>query len=220
MDQNFHILCALLMKDFKDPSLSSKLDGVRKKAYYEGRSHLLYGVLYHRTKHTCFITMKDRALINTILNEYHNSVVSGHHSEDRTLERVKTCSWWPNWRKDVSEYCQTCDRCQKANKATGKKFGFIIQIQEPKSPWEIAHMDWVTALPPRGNRSFDACLVLVDSYRKAPTFLPFHKSETAIIIYNSIISNTGLFPNIMSVRAPKCTSALWTNLHDFFGTKL
>ncbi|MBW0516973.1 hypothetical protein O181_056688 [Austropuccinia psidii MF-1] len=129
MDQNFHILCQLLMKDFKDPSLSSKLDGVWKNAYYEGRSHLLYGILYHRTKHTCFMTMKDRALIKTILHEFHDSVVSGHHSEDRTLERVKTCSWWPNWRKDVLEYCQTCDRYKKANKATGKKFGMIIQIQ-------------------------------------------------------------------------------------------
>ncbi|MBW0530356.1 hypothetical protein O181_070071 [Austropuccinia psidii MF-1] len=24
----------------------------------------------------------------------------------------------------------------------------MIQIQEPNSPWEIVHMDWVTALPP------------------------------------------------------------------------
>ncbi|MBW0583627.1 hypothetical protein O181_123342 [Austropuccinia psidii MF-1] len=34
-----------------------------------------------------------------------------------------------------------------------------IQMQEPKSPWEIAHMYWVTALPAGGDRSFNACLV-------------------------------------------------------------
>ncbi|MBW0500717.1 hypothetical protein O181_040432 [Austropuccinia psidii MF-1] len=76
------------------------------------------------------------------------SVSSGNVSEDRKLERVETCSWWSNWRKDVAEYCQTCDRFQKANRATGKKCVIMIQIQEPKSPWEIVHMDWVTALPP------------------------------------------------------------------------
>ncbi|MBW0513064.1 hypothetical protein O181_052779 [Austropuccinia psidii MF-1] len=96
------------------------------------------------------MTLTDRTLINTILHEFHDIVASGHLSEDRTLKRVKTCSWWTSWRKDVAEYCETCDRCQKANRGTGKKFGMMIQIQEPKAPWEIVHMDWVTALPPGG----------------------------------------------------------------------
>ncbi|MBW0520413.1 hypothetical protein O181_060128 [Austropuccinia psidii MF-1] len=108
------------------------------------------------------MALTDRTLINTILHEFHDSVAAGHISEDRTLERVKTCSWWPNWKKDVAEYGQTCDRCQETNRATGKTFGMIIQIQEPKSPWEIVNMDWVTALPPGGDRSYNACLVLVD----------------------------------------------------------
>ncbi|MBW0561262.1 hypothetical protein O181_100977 [Austropuccinia psidii MF-1] len=170
------------------------------------------------------MALTDRTLINTILHECHDIVAAGHLSEDRTLERVKTCSWWPNWKKNVSEYCQTCDRCQKANRATGKKFGIMIQIQEPKSPWEIVHMDWVTALPPGGDRSYNACRVLVDRYRKAPMLLPCHKDDTdmdtAIMICNKVISHTGLFQKIISDRDPKFTSALWTNLHNVFGTKL
>ncbi|MBW0515190.1 hypothetical protein O181_054905 [Austropuccinia psidii MF-1] len=162
--------------------------------------------------------------MNTILHESHNSVSAGHLSEDRTLERVKTCSWWQNWRNNVSEYCQTCDRCQKASRATGKKFGMMIQIQEPKYPWKIAHMDWVTALPPGGDRSYNACLVLVNRYRKTPILLPCHKDYTAldpaIMIWNKAISHTGLFQNIISDRDAKLTSALWKNLHNFFGTKL
>ncbi|MBW0518427.1 hypothetical protein O181_058142 [Austropuccinia psidii MF-1] len=142
MDKNCHILCQPMMKYFKDPSLSSKLDEIWKKEYDEGRFHLLDGIIYHRKKHTCVMTSADRTLINTILHECHDSVPSGHLSEDRTLERVKIFSWWPNWRKYVAEYCQTCDRCQNANRATGKKFGMMIQIQEPQSPREIVHMDW------------------------------------------------------------------------------
>ncbi|MBW0511242.1 hypothetical protein O181_050957 [Austropuccinia psidii MF-1] len=87
------------------------------------------------------MALTERALINTILHECHGSVAARHLAEDRTLERVKPCSWWPNWKKDVAEYCQTCDRCQKANRPTGKKLAMMIQIQETKSPWEIAHMD-------------------------------------------------------------------------------
>ncbi|MBW0493973.1 hypothetical protein O181_033688 [Austropuccinia psidii MF-1] len=55
-------------------------------------------------------------------------------------------------------------------------------------------------------------------------FLPSHKDDTAmdtaIMIWNKVISHTGLFQNIISDRDPKFTSALWTNLHNLFGTKL
>ncbi|MBW0547950.1 hypothetical protein O181_087665 [Austropuccinia psidii MF-1] len=96
------------------------------------------------------MTSTDGTLINTVLHKCHDSVSAGHLSEDRTLERVKTCSWWPNWKDNVAEYFQSKSR------ATGKKSGMMIQIQEPKSPWEIVHMDWVTALPPGGDRSYNA----------------------------------------------------------------
>ncbi|MBW0529086.1 hypothetical protein O181_068801 [Austropuccinia psidii MF-1] len=100
----------------------------------------------------------------------------------------------------------------------------MIQIQEPKSPWEIVHMDWVAELPPGGNISYNAHLVLVDRYSKTPMFLPCHKDDTAmdtaIMIWNKFISHTGLFQTIISDRDPKFTSALWTNLHNLFETKL
>ncbi|MBW0540869.1 hypothetical protein O181_080584 [Austropuccinia psidii MF-1] len=99
------------------------------------------------------MTLTDRALINTILHEFHDDVFPVHPYKYRTLERVKTCSWWQNWRKDVAEDCQACYRCQKANRARGKRFGMMIQIQETKFPWKKAHMDWVTVLPPAGDRS-------------------------------------------------------------------
>ncbi|MBW0498520.1 hypothetical protein O181_038235 [Austropuccinia psidii MF-1] len=100
----------------------------------------------------------------------------------------------------------------------------MIHIQEPKSPWEVVHLDWVTALDPSGDKSYNACLVIVDRYSKTPIFLPYHKDDTAmdtaIFLWSEVISHTGLFKNIISDRDPKCTSALWTNPHRFFGTKL
>ncbi|MBW0579134.1 hypothetical protein O181_118849, partial [Austropuccinia psidii MF-1] len=104
------------------------------------------------------------------------------------------------WQKDVAEYCKTCDRCQKANKFTGKRLGNMIKIQEPRRPWEIVHMDW------------------------APIFIPCHTYDqaidTALLIWNIVVSWTGIFINIISDRDPKFTSALWTNLHQVFGKKL
>ncbi|MBW0498047.1 hypothetical protein O181_037762 [Austropuccinia psidii MF-1] len=85
-------------------------------------------------------------------------------------------------------------------------------------------MYWVTEIPPGGDKSYNACLVIVDRYRKTLIFLPLHKydtaMDTALLLCNRFISHTGLFKNIISDREPKLTSALWTNLHRRLGTKL
>ncbi|MBW0558615.1 hypothetical protein O181_098330 [Austropuccinia psidii MF-1] len=57
-----------------------------------------------------------------------------------------------------------------------------------------------------------------------PILLPCHKDDTAmdtaLLLWSRVISHTGLVKNIISDGDPKCTSALWTNLHRLFGTKL
>ncbi|MBW0570166.1 hypothetical protein O181_109881 [Austropuccinia psidii MF-1] len=180
--------------------------------------------MYHRTKHTCVMTVVERSLINLVLKECHDSNFSGHLSEDRTREKLKAIIWWPMLQKDVAEYCKTCDRCQKAHRSTGKRLRNMIKIQEPSRPWEIVHMDWVSGLPPGGDRSYNACLVIVEIFSKTPIFLPFRKHatamDTALLLWNRVVSSTGKLTNIISDRDTKLTSALWTNIHQLFGTKL
>ncbi|MBW0486360.1 hypothetical protein O181_026075 [Austropuccinia psidii MF-1] len=100
----------------------------------------------------------------------------------------------------------------------------MIKIQEPRKPWEIVHMDWVTGIPPGGDRSYNSCILIVDRFSETPIFLPCHKDDTvmytALLIWNRVISWTGIFKNIISDRHLKFTSALWTNLYQLFGTKL
>ncbi|MBW0550512.1 hypothetical protein O181_090227 [Austropuccinia psidii MF-1] len=100
----------------------------------------------------------------------------------------------------------------------------MIKIQERRRPWEIVHMDWVTGLPPGGDKSYNAFLVIVDRFGKMPMILPCHKDDTAIdttlLKWNRVISWTGIFTNIISDRDPKSTLELWTNIHQLFGTKL
>ncbi|MBW0544970.1 hypothetical protein O181_084685 [Austropuccinia psidii MF-1] len=144
------------------------------------------------------MTVVDRSIINLVLKECHDSPFSGHLSEDRTREKTKACIWWPMWQKDVAEYCKTCDRCQKANKYTGKGLGNMIKIQEPSRTWEIFHMDLVTGLPPGGDRSYNAFLVIFERFSNTPIFLSCHKDDTAmdtaLLIWNRVISWTAYHP--------------------------
>ncbi|MBW0485610.1 hypothetical protein O181_025325 [Austropuccinia psidii MF-1] len=84
-------------------------------------------------------------------------------------------------------------------------------------------MDWVTGLVPGGKESFNACLIIVDMFRKSMRCVPFHKEDTAmdtdLLLWNNIISTCGVPKIIISDRDPKLTFEFWTNLYDILGTK-
>ncbi|MBW0579752.1 hypothetical protein O181_119467 [Austropuccinia psidii MF-1] len=219
LDTNCHILTSILDKDLKDAYLANSLDYIWRKIYDNRSFHLYDGILYHGSKHTCVMVLCSRMLINTIMLEFHDNIYSGHLSEYITMERIKTCAWWPSWRKDVIEYCHSCDRCQKTNKSTGKRFGLMIHIQEPSTPWEVAHMEWVTALLPGGDKSCNACLVIVDRYSKTPIFLPCHNEgtamDTALLIWKRVISHTVLFKYIINGLAEIMIQNLEDMIREF-----
>ncbi|MBW0493788.1 hypothetical protein O181_033503 [Austropuccinia psidii MF-1] len=88
----------------------------------------------------------------------------------------------------------------------------MIKIQGPSRPWKIFHMNWVTGLPPEGDKSYNSCLVIVDRFNKTPIFFPYHKDntavDTALLIWNGVVSLTGIFTKIIRDKDPKFTSEL------------
>ncbi|MBW0592542.1 hypothetical protein O181_132257 [Austropuccinia psidii MF-1] len=85
-------------------------------------------------------------------------------------------------------------------------------------------MDWVTALPPSGEQSYNSCLVILNRYSKTPISVPCHKDDTAmdtaLLLWIRVVSHTGLFKDIISDRDNQLKSALWTHLRRLFGTML
>ncbi|MBW0518806.1 hypothetical protein O181_058521 [Austropuccinia psidii MF-1] len=218
------ILLKLLQQKYKSPELESQLEETWLRDYKEHKFSLMDGLLYHREKYTSALTVIDRDHISLILNKCHDFPYMGFMSENRTKERVASTDWWPKWEKVLSEYFNTCEKCQKANRKHGKKHGLLQHIEEPKHPWVTINMDWVTGLVPGGKENFNACLVIVDRYSKSVRCLPCHKEDTAIntalLFGNNIIATCEVPKIIISDRDPKFTSEFWTNLYDMLGTKL
>ncbi|MBW0582880.1 hypothetical protein O181_122595 [Austropuccinia psidii MF-1] len=80
------------------------------------------------------LTVIDRDHIPLILQEFLDCPYMGHMSEDRTKERVVSTDWWPQWEQEFSEYINTFERVQKANRKHGKKYGLLKHIEEPRHP--------------------------------------------------------------------------------------
>ncbi|MBW0518117.1 hypothetical protein O181_057832 [Austropuccinia psidii MF-1] len=92
-------------------------------------------------------------------------------SEDRTKERVASTAWWPKWEQELSEYTNTCEIFQKANRKHGREYGLIKHIEEPKHSWETINMDWVTGLVPGGRENLNSCLMIVDRFSRSVRIL-------------------------------------------------
>ncbi|MBW0461582.1 hypothetical protein O181_001297 [Austropuccinia psidii MF-1] len=64
----------------------------------------------------------------------------------------------------------------------------MIKIQEPSIHLETVHLDWVTGLPPGGDKWYNLCLLIGDRFSKTPIFFPCHKDDramdTAPLIWN------------------------------------
>ncbi|MBW0531981.1 hypothetical protein O181_071696 [Austropuccinia psidii MF-1] len=119
------ILLQLLQQKYRSPELESQLEEPWLRAYKDNKCFLINGLLYQREKHTSALTVVERDHISLILQECHDCPYMGHMSEDRTKERVASTAWWPKWEQELSEYINTCERCQKANRKHGKKYGYF-----------------------------------------------------------------------------------------------
>ncbi|MBW0488817.1 hypothetical protein O181_028532 [Austropuccinia psidii MF-1] len=119
------ILLHLLQQKYRSPELEYQLEEPWLRDYKDKKLSLIDGLLYHRVKHTSAFTVEDRDHISLILQECHDCPYMGHMSEDRTKERVASTAWWPKWEQELSEYISTCERCQKANRKHGKKYGLL-----------------------------------------------------------------------------------------------
>ncbi|MBW0528654.1 hypothetical protein O181_068369 [Austropuccinia psidii MF-1] len=218
------ILLKLLQLKYRSPELESQLEESWLRGYKDNKSFLIDILLYHIEKHTSALTVIDRDHISLILQECHDCPYMRHMSEDKTKGRVASTVWWPKWEPELSKYINTCKRCQQDNRKHGKKYGLLQHIEEPKHPWEIINIDWVTGLVPGGKENFNECLVMVDRYSKSVRCLPFHKEDTAMdtafLFWNNIISTCGVPNIIISDRDPKFTSEFWINLYNMIGSKL
>ncbi|MBW0490695.1 hypothetical protein O181_030410 [Austropuccinia psidii MF-1] len=217
------ILLQLLQQKYKSPELESQLEELWLRDYKDNKIFLIDGLFYHREKHTSALTILDRDHICLILQECHDCPYMGHMSEDRTKDRVASTAWWPKWEQELSEYINTCERCQKENIKHGKNYGLLQHIEEPKHPCKAINMDWVTGIVPGGKENFDACLIIVDRFRKSVRCLPCHKedtaTDTALLFWKNIISSRGFPKIIICDTDPKFRSEVWTNLYDMLGTK-
>ena len=103
---------------------------------------------------------KDNMLRAEIIGLHHDMPVGGHRGQWKMVELVTRNFWWPGVTKEVKQYMEGCDSCQRNKNHTEQLAGKLMPNSIPEKPWAYISADFITKLPLA--QGYSSILVVVD----------------------------------------------------------
>jgi len=220
-----------------DPAEEQQLNKLIKDGY--GQDPLTRSVLANPDHHKRYFRMSDgliwtknfrgqevvcvpreSSLTTRILTKAHEIV--GHYGDQRTCEYVRRWYWWPQMSKLTSEFCKTCEACQRSKGLTQRPAGKLHSLPVPTKPWDSIGMDFVGPFPE--SRGFNYLWVvicrMISMVHLIPVTIQVTASELSWKYMREVVRLHGLPSSIVSDRDSKFTSRWWKELQRLLGAKL
>ena len=114
--------------------------------------------LNHTFNEVRYLIVLPIALKNEIIKLFHDK--SAHEMGVKTYLKMRTRFYHPKLFQLVSNYCKTCDKCQKRNPLTKHKMGSADLLPCRTNPFEAISIDLVGPLPTtrEGNKYIFVCV--------------------------------------------------------------
>ena len=161
---------------------------------------------------------EDGAIRAELLHRYHDDPMAGHFAVEKTYDLLGRKYFWKGMKRDVKEYVEECDLCQRVKVHRHRPYGELQSLPLPDRPWKEITLDFITDLPPSRCRLgvYDSVLVVVDRYTKIARYFPTTKSIKAVdlaeLFIDKIITQYGCPKGIVSDRGPVFTSGFWSEV--------
>jgi len=158
-----------------------------------------------------------------ILQECHDSPLSGHFGLEKTFRKLQRSYFWPTMGKDTEEYVASCDLCQRNKPSTQKPYGLLQSIPPTAAKWKDISMDFMVKLP-KTKKGYDAVIVFVDRFTKAIRIEPMKETDGAVqvahIFFKTVFRHHGIPHQIICDRDARFTSNFWKELMRLTETKV
>ena len=113
---------------------------------------------------------KDEKLRAEIIRLHHDTPLGEHRGQWKTVELVTRKFWWLGVTKEVKQYVEGCDFCQRNKNYTEQLAGKLMPNSIPEKPWSHISADFITKLLLA--QEYDSILVVVDRLAKMVHFIP------------------------------------------------
>ena len=152
-----------------------------------------------------------------IVQEIHDSPMTGHPGRDTTLEMVQRHYWWPRLHHFVYEYVAGCATCQQNKVNTHPTQPPTQPIKSTATkPFQMISQDFISGLP-KTKKGHDRIMVVVDhGLTKGVNFIPTNKELTALeaaeLHFDHTVKRFGVPDDIISDRDPLFVSKTYQSL--------
>lgn len=162
---------------------------------------------------------KNDSVILEILKAYHDSPISGHPGQWKTLKLIERNFTWNGIRNSVIDYVKSCHVCSRNKTSRHQPYGLLQPLPIPDRPWQSISMDFIEELPE--SSGFNSIFVIVDRFTKFAHFVPTRTDisslEMAKLLVSNVFSKHGVPEDIVSDRGSKFTSVFWEQLTKALG---
>lgn len=182
----------------------------------EGEDNLCIrnGLVYLDNK--LYVPESKRSLI---LNESHDSNLAAHDGIEGTTQRLNKF-FWPDMKRDVSDYVKKCDDCQRRKVDHGLKAGLMRQ-HEAYCPMEIVSFDFFGPWPQTlSGKKF--IILAVDHFTRFVDGIAVEDqiAEKFVLFFVEFASRFGAPKVIVSDCAKQFDNNCLNAIRDQFGTRL
>ena len=165
-------------------------------------THLIINDLLYKIVNGKQLLELPESLINNILYMHHDHPYCGHHGFDKTYNRINNRFYFPNMRKIIKKYVESCKDCLTKKRPSGKPYGFMqtTQICRPTEKWFI---DFLGPFPVShsGDRYVLVCVDSFTRYLETKATKNSTAETIAEFLINQIITRHGLMKYLISDRA-------------------
>jgi hypothetical protein len=120
---------------------------------------------------------KDRELRHHIVEQHHNTCITGHAGRFKTLELVSRNYWWPQMSCYIGTYVKTYDLCNRMKVQRRRPIGELHPSETPEAPWDTISVDFIVEL--LESHGYDAIMCVVNSLTKHTHFILMHTTINA-----------------------------------------
>ena len=210
----------------EDLHFSSVLKAIREdkdnNVPYPQYQYSDHGLLYFEDSMGNTRMCVPKGLRNEIMSESHDIISeSAHSGYYKTYNRISATYYWPRWSREIKNFVNTCDVCQKTKPRRHAPVGLLQLIPIPSQLFEVVTMDFIPELPL--SNGFDNILVIVDKLTKYAIFIPttvkINEVETARLFFKHVITKFGIPRQIISDRDTRWRGDFWKEICRLIGMK-
>jgi hypothetical protein len=135
----------------KKIAIASESDQEWIKEYERGMSRnlspaisYLHGSLYYEGR---LWILEEESPQKEILESEHDSKVTAHMGQNKTVELVRPNFFWPEMDKEIHEYMASYPQCQHNKCLRHAQYGLLYLLELLYTPWQSIAMDFITDLP-------------------------------------------------------------------------